>query len=64
MKKNIYRKSVIILGFFSILGTFLLSYLTLTQYNIEFVFIFTFFALILSLFGILLVFLLTKEDKK
>ncbi|MEG1142931.1 MAG: hypothetical protein RSE41_10920 [Clostridia bacterium] len=59
-----YRKISVLAGILATLGSFLISYLTLHQYNMEFVFIFTFIGFIISLFGVLLVFVQTNDDIK
>lgn len=63
MKKNRYRLISVILGFVATIGSFFISYYSLTELNNQFTFIFTFITFVISLFGIMTIFLLTKEEK-
>ena len=63
MKKNRYRLLSVILGLIATIGSFFISYYSLTELNNQFTFIFTFIALVISLFGIITIFVLTKEEK-
>lgn len=61
MKKINYRKMAIVLVVVSTILTFLISYITLEEYNI-FSFVLTFIVLAISLFCLMIIFLLTKEN--
>ena len=61
MKKINYRKMAIVLVVASTILTFLISYITLEEYNI-FSFVLTFIVLAISLFCLMIIFLLTKEN--
>lgn len=63
-KKNVYRIISIVLAVIMTIGTFVLSYTTLEYYLRSLMVVLTFMSLLISLFGILIVFYITKEDRK
>ena len=63
-KKNVYRIISIVLAVIMTIGTFVLSYTTLESHLRSLVVVLTFMSLLISLFGILIVFYITKEDRK
>ena len=63
-KKNIYRIISIVLAVIMTIGTFVLSYTTLDSHLRSLVVVLTFISLLISFFGILIIFYITKEDHK
>ena len=62
-KNNVYRIISIVLAVIMTIGTFVLSYTTLESYLRSLVVVLTFMSFLISLFGILIVFYITKEDR-
>ena len=62
MKKLNFRIISVILSIITTILTFVISYVTLSGYNQDFIIILTFLALMFSLFGVLIVFILTRKE--
>ena len=62
MKKLNFRIISVILSIITTILTFVISYVTLSGYNQDFIIILIFLALMFSLFGVLIVFILTRKE--
>lgn len=63
-RKIAYRIISVVLAVIMTIGTFLLSYATLASNITSLVVVLTFMALLISLFGVLIVFYITGEKHK
>lgn len=62
MKKPSFRIISVTLSIITTILTFVISYVTLSGYNKDFIIILTFLAFMFSLFGVLIVFILTNKN--